>query len=44
MRLFFERYKWFVLGYFAFELVLTATAWKHYLPEANALLAQYWPR
>ena len=43
MRLFFVKYRWLVIGYITFELVVSFFTYKHYLPEANALLAHYWP-
>jgi len=43
VRLFLIKYRWLVLGYITFELLITAVTYKHYLPAANALLAHYWP-
>jgi len=44
VRLFLYKYRWFVLGYVTFELVVSAFTYKHYMPQATALLAQYWPQ
>ncbi len=44
VRLFLYKYRWFVVGYVTFELVVTAFTYKHFMPQATALLAQYWPQ
>jgi len=44
VRLFLYKYKWFVVGYVTLELIVSALTYKHYLPQATALLAQYWPQ
>lgn|GEM_PF-4868204 len=43
MRLFLIKYRWLVIAYIGFEMVVSSLTYKHYLPEVNALLAQYLP-